>query len=307
MLAAQWALVDRGVFEIVSVRDDELRLRDIGRGETITVTNTHRSDATRPGLHVIGRPLPVGDTYRAFSGFMAVSHHLVNPLIDAIAAGDTDELMSQLAAMFRPPTLRNTSGEELAFHTISWTVDDPEALDEALTAAGCKSSGDREWSLTADTSGMRDAIVSTLRFDETDGVLVAETNSDERAAQVTALVADAVPSARLLDDRRREFDEVAEDYYDGLDDDDDHDEPGRIDPDDPEIRRFLDEAIRAKEIEWLVEEIPALGGRTPRDAVTDPVGREEVRRLLASFPEPPPGEVVGFRASRLRADLGLDD
>jgi hypothetical protein len=37
------------------------------------------------------------------------------------------------------------------------------------------------------------------------------------------------------------------------------------------------------------------------------VGREDVRRLLATFPEPPPGDVGGFRASRLRAHLGLDD
>jgi hypothetical protein len=65
--------------------------------------------------------------------------------------------------------------------------------------------------------------------------------------------------------------------------------------------------IRAKEIAWLDEQIPALSGRTPQEAVSDPVGREDVRRLLATFPETPPGDVGGFRASRLRAHLGLDD
>ena len=114
-----------------------------------------------------------------------------------------------------------------------------------------------------------------------------------------ALVADQVSSVHLLDDERREFDEL--DLPEG-----DH-EPGGFDPDTPEVRALLDEMIRAKEIAWLDEQIPALSGRTPREAVSDPVGREDVRRLLAAFPEPPPDDVGGFRASRLRAHLGLDD
>ncbi len=160
-----------------------------------------------------------------------------------------------------------------------------------------------EWMLTEDTPGMRDAIVTTLRFDEDAGLLVAETNSVERATQVTDLVATAIPAARLLDDERREFDEFR-DTHDDLDDDDHR---GGLDPDDPEVRRVLDELVRVKEIEWLDENIPALGGRTPREAVADPVGLEEVRQLLATIPELPPGAVGGFSASRLRAHLGLDD
>ena len=302
ILAAQWMLVDRGVFEVVEVYDDGLQLRDIGRGGTITVTNTHASDATRPGMHLLGRPLPVGDTHRAFSGFVSVPLQLVNPLIDAIATGDTDELISVMAAVFRPPTLRNTAGEELAFHAIAWTVDDPDELPEALVAAGFTPDGDdgHAWTLTEDTPGMSDAIVTTLRFDAETRVLLAETNSDERAARVIELISTAVSSAQLLDDQRRELDEVRDAYDDDVDNED------RLDPNDPAVRRALDEFVRAKEIEWLDQQIPALGGRTPREAVADPVGRDDVRTLLASFPELPPDEVGGFRASRLRAHLGLD-
>ena len=117
LLAEQWTLVDRGIFEILEARGDVLRLRDVGSGETIAVTNTHPSDATRPGMMMIGRPLPVGDTYRAMGGFMSTPLQLVNPFIDAIASGDVDELTALLAQMLRPPQLRNTSGEELVFHT----------------------------------------------------------------------------------------------------------------------------------------------------------------------------------------------
>lgn len=304
ILAAQWMLVDRGVFEIVEAHDDVLTLRDIGRGETITVTNTHASDSTRRGMHLIGRPLPVGDTHRAFSGFLTVPHQLVNPLIDAIGEGDTAEMISLLSSMFRPPTLRNTSGEELVFHKITWSVDDPDDLPSALHSAGFTAGDDGDWALTEDTPGMRAAIITSLHFDEEAGLLVAETNSDERAAQVTDLVAAAVPAARLVDDERSELDEVRDAYGDL--DDLDGDARDGPDPDDPEVRLALDEFVRAKEIEWLDQKIPALGGRSPREAVADPVGREEVRQLLASLPELPPGEVGGFRASRLRTHLDLD-
>ena len=297
MLAQTWTLTDRGVFEIIGEHDDELRLRDVGRGETITVTNTYGSDSTRPGMFLVGRPVPVGDTHRAFGGFFPVAPQVVNPLIDALAGDDLDDVMALLASVWRPPIVRNTSGEELAFHAITWTVDDPEHLPDELASAGFEAEGDDRWTLTRDTPGMNRAIIATLRFDADAGTLASETNSDERAAHVKELVAATVPSVRLIDDERREFDE-------GLDD---GGQSGELDQNDPEVRSMLDQVIRAKEIEWLDQQIPALAGRTPREAVGDPVGREDVRRLLASFPEPAPDDVTSFRASRLRAHLGLDD
>lgn len=56
---------------------------------------------------------------------------------------------------------------------------------------------------------------------------------------------------------------------------------------------------------WLDEQIPALGGRTPRDAVRDPVGREEVEQLLASIPPPTADNPVVMDAGRIRRALGL--
>ena len=58
------------------------------------------------------------------------------------------------------------------------------------------------------------------------------------------------------------------------------------------------------ETEWLDSTIPALGGRTPREAAADPIAREDLIRLLASFPEMDDGG-VGMSPARLRAALGL--
>ncbi len=300
LLAEQWMLVDRSVFEILEARDEVLRLRDVGSGETITVTNTHPSDATRPGMMMIGRPLPVGDTHRAMGGFLSAPPQLVNPFLDAIAADDVDELIALLAQMLRPPQLRNTSGEELVFHTTRWQIAETDDLHARLAAAGFVGDDDGEWNLTEDTSSMRDAILATLHLDADDDVLRAETNSDERASMVRTVVDDALPTAKFLGDQRREFDELRAEMSDD-------DESGLLDPNDPEVRQMMEEMMRTKEIEWLDQEVPALDGRTPRASVTDPIGREKVARLLASFPEPQPGGFVGFSPSRLRAHLGLDD
>ena len=38
---------------------------------------------------------------------------------------------------------------------------------------------------------------------------------------------------------------------------------------------------------WLDDHSPALGGRTPREAALDPIGRHELERLLDSFGDGP--------------------
>ncbi len=125
LLAAQWAMVDRGVFEILDVHPSGLELRDVARGERISVVNTHPSDRTRPGMLLVGRPLPVGDTYRAFSGFMHVPHGHTDTMLAAIDSGDSDAVADALAAILAPPQLANTDGHDLIAHTITWRVPDP--------------------------------------------------------------------------------------------------------------------------------------------------------------------------------------
>ena len=301
LLAAQWALVDRGVFEVVEQRRDQLRLRDIGRGEIVDVVNATLSARSGPGTTLLGRPLPVGEVHRSFGGFVAVPRSLVNPMIDAVAATDPEELIAMIASMFRPPQLRNTSSQTLSFHTLRWRIDKASAVPEALRNAGFVSADGISWSLTCDTPGMRAAIIATLRIDPDNGELVAEVNSDERATLVRERIAAALPTAPLVADEHRTLADLDEELADAPP------RPSGVEESDPEFRRLMEEIIADKEVEWLDEQIPALGGRTPREAVGDPIGREEVRQLLDSWPAPPPGVVgMGFRASRIRALLGLE-
>ena len=298
LLAAQWALVDRGVFEVE--RDDgsgRLELRDIGRGERITVVNVERAESSVRGRVMIGRPLPVGDTYRAFSGFMEVPRAVVKDLQAAIDDRDEYAIAELLGQTRRPPRMSNTDGEDLVFHTLRWRITDPAAVDGELLAAGLSADDDeQEWRLARDSKNMVNTTIASLRLEG--DVLIADVNSDERAEEVRALVARVLPDSELLEDDAREFGEALEDF-------DPDAAPQTLDQNDPAVRAVLEQFILEQEQRWLDESIPALEGRTPREAAADPIGREQLIQLLDSFPGPTPDNPGTFDPERLRRALGL--
>ncbi|WP_395159757.1 SEC-C domain-containing protein [Ilumatobacter sp.] len=110
-LATQWAAIDRGVFEIVKLAGQRVELRNIVTDVHITVGEMESGSGIEAGDLMIGRPLPVGDGWRAFGGFMPCDPSIVENVVAAIAARDAlgiagligdqlapthDDLMSQL-------------------------------------------------------------------------------------------------------------------------------------------------------------------------------------------------------------------
>jgi hypothetical protein len=296
LLAAQWQTIDRAVFEVLEVRRSGLELRDIASGERISVVNTHSSNQTRPGMLLVGRPLPVGDTYRAFSGFMHVPHLHVDAVLAAIDAGDSDAVAGALAAILAPPRLTNTDGHDLVAHTITWRLPDPSVVGDALVGAGLGADDSDRWTLVRDTTNQDNTVIASAALDRDE--LTVEVNSAERATELQALIATALPDAELVDVDARPFD-VPVDGTAGPP------PSGGPEIDDPAFRAVLADYIASMERRWLDESIPALGGRTPRQAAEDPIGREELTRLLASFPVPLEGAVGAMHPDRLRAALGL--
>ena len=130
------------------------------------------------------------------------------------------------------------------------------------------------WTLVRRSRSQDDTTIATVRLDG--DRLTGDVNSTERAEELQQLVAPALPDAELLDIDARPFRLPAGARSDELD------EP--VEPVDPALRAALAEHMATMEERWLDESIPALGGRTPREAAADPVGREELIRLLASFP-----------------------
>jgi hypothetical protein len=296
LLAAQWALVDRGVFEIARADPGRLELYDIGHGEHISVVMTNPTDRVRKGTVLFGRPLPVGDSYRAFGGFIEVSRSWVDDCLQALEEADPAEIAALAGRTMRPPQMKNTDGENLAFHTIRWRCREPDHVDGLLRRAGLNGDRDTGWSLVRDSANQPSTVVAHLLL--TDGELIADVNSDPRANEIRALVATAVPDAELIDDNVRSFDQAMAEY-------DPDDGRGPMDVNDPAVQNAFRQFIAEHERRWLDESIPALGGRTPRDAALDPVGREELNHLLDSFPIPERSDIAMMDPERLRHALGL--
>jgi hypothetical protein len=57
-----------------------------------------------------------------------------------------------------------------------------------------------------------------------------------------------------------------------------------LDPADPDVATALEQFVLEYERMWLDEPIPALAGITPRQAATDPTRRDDLIKLLDSFP-----------------------
>lgn len=314
MLAGQWGMLAPSVYEVIDVSRSRhagdfgrLILRDIASGDRLRIESVQLGERIQPGVVLFGRPLPVDDSYRAFSGFFPVSRARVNDLIDAIAGNDIFAVAEVLAAEFRPPVLQNSDGEDMELHRIEWELDvSREQLAAALAGQGVSVDDDADWNLLGDAGQGPNTVIATFRVrtDPRSGTvsLTAEANSVGRAERTIALVAAAVAGAEPSSHEVTPIDEALDAYRESGAND------GEREPLPPEAQAAIAEMMARYEQRWVDEHIPALGGRTPRQAVQDPIGREEVLQLLASFPEPDDAGPDGFTSmspDRIRALLGL--
>jgi hypothetical protein len=303
LLAEQWLLVDRSMFEVEKVnRGESVTVRDLRSGETYEVRERTASRQLKPGQLICTRVAPAGDSMQFFGGVEPVALHERDALIDLLdAEPDPVELVSMLSRRFAPATLTNTEGEPLAMCEATVRVGDPDKIEALLDETYDRV--DREepprWHEHVNTRGMPHIRATLVCDGDTLGV---EANSEERMDRVLATLIRLDPMMRVLDDVRRpirdarEAAELAAQLPDAED---------ALDPDDPEVAEMLDAFVREYEAKWLDQPIPALDGHTPRQAADDPTRRGDLIKLLDSFP---PGEDIPGRMSpeRLRSALGLE-
>ena len=293
LLAQQWQLVDRSVFEVESKGPDVVVVRDLATGELKEVVNVFDSPITRPGSILVGRPLPVGDVYRAFSGFMGLRPDLVQHALAALDDKDPDALLGLLGSLQRPPIIKNTDGHDMEPTEIIWSLPDGVDVTDALFRAGLDDDGG-SWTLARDTTSRSNALIASLQVG--DDTIIASVNSAERAEELIELFGEHVPDAHHVSTKVISPDE--------FDENDPPELPNQAEMlANPEMRAALETYMANYESEWLDSSIPALGGRTPREAAADPIAREELKRLLATMPELEGG--VGMSAERLLVALGL--
>jgi hypothetical protein len=303
LLAEQWLLVDRSVFEVEGVdRGAGVTVRDVRTGDTHEVRERTASRQLTPGQLFCARVVPAGDSMQIFGGLEPVALHERDSLIDLLdTEPDPATLVSRLSRRFAPPALANTEGDPLAICEASVHIGDPAGIEAALDDTYDRVDGDEppRWFEHVVTQGMQRIRAALVLDGETVRV---EANSDKRMDRVLATLARLDPAMKVLDDARRplrdarEAAELANQMPITGED--------SLDPDDPQVAAFLDEFIRGYEAKWLDEPIPALDGHTPRQAADDPTRRADLIKLLDTFPVVEPGS-TGMCADRLRAALGL--
>lgn len=223
----------------------------------------------------------------------------------------------------RLPRLRNTDGDPILFHRISFAIGSADEAFHALEhLAPGQTDEERFDSVEFDGEGRVRAasfawtvagnavhrswdntVLGHLEID--DASLVATVNSAERAERITELVLTACPGARHLGTKVETVEDaqLAEADHEmnaGPDDD-----PAATDP---AVRAHLAQMTARHYQDWVRASLPALGGRTPLEAIGDPEGREKVEALVRQIErhgkaQDPPMDPSVTR--RLRADLGL--
>lgn len=287
LLGEQWLLVERSLFEIETVRPGHgIGVRDVRTGDRHDVRERTASRQVRPGDLFCGRVVPADDTIQLFGGIEPVALGQRDEVI-ALLDDEPDPLtlVGYLSQRFAPPRLANTEGDPLVLCQTRLAVADPDQVAAELdTAYGPAEvdGADRVWIEHVTTHGL-ERVRATVRL--AGGVLTVETNSEARHQRVLDTVRRVAPDATVLDDERAPVDDLREAMRRAPV------PPGGNQPadllagDDSEIAAILDTVIRAHEQAWVDEEIPALGGLTPRQAAADPT--REKTSPASSTPSPP--------------------
>lgn len=297
-LVEQWLLVDRSVYEVEQVqRGRSVSVRDVRTGDMYEVSERIGSGHLRPGDLVCAHVLPAGDTFQFFGGMDPVALHQRGPLIELLdSEPDPVDLVEFLTRRFAPPTMVNTEGDALSMCEATLQVSDPARMEAMLDEVFDRVDDEPRWFEHVRTGGMQ-RIRAVLAFEG--DTLTVQTNSERRMDRMLGELTRIDPGMTVLDDARqpiRDANEAAE-LANQLP------RAETMDPADPEVAAVLGRLIREYETNWLDEPIPALDGHTPREAADDPTRRDDLIRLLNTFPAVDGG--TGMDADRLRAALGL--
>lgn len=202
-------------------------------------------------------------------------------------------------ALMRPPELRNTDGDPMSFHTIHFEIESPElAFNRLKSLSVVESEEDLRTEAELDDAGrirrvtihwsrkghkktkaLENTVLGRLEIDGRR--LKVEVNSARRAKiirkevdirlgkhgrYITTEIQSPASMPEAMGDRADE----------NPDRDGEQDELMQI----PEVREQMEKVLSGHWKGWVDEEIPALGDKTPRQAVKTCDGRESVEALL---------------------------
>jgi len=226
----------------------------------------------------------------------------------------------------RPPAVANTDGDPLEFHTLRFDLPDPTAAVAQLRglaagvtdedfesgierdAAGRVVCADIAWLRAGSGAAIGNTVLGHIKIEA--GRLSAEVNSAKRATALRALLEGRLPGARVLPSVVQSSHALVEEAQARavagapLPPDSEQERLMAM----PEVQAALRETLRRHYRSWPDEQLPALGGRSPREAVRDADGLEAVQALLRQFERDMARQDPVLNAGiidELRATLGI--
>ncbi|MGH9039568.1 MAG: SEC-C metal-binding domain-containing protein [Acidimicrobiia bacterium] len=304
LLATSWTMCDRTVYEIEEVSPGTgLSVVDLRTGDRLDVRERTFSRQARTGTLVCARAVPDGETHQFVGAVFPVAPGRENELLELCDYGDPEELCRWVRALRLPPTLVTRENEPVVACQAVLTVDDPavagKVLDQWYDVEGAG------WVEMFEVAPGEDILRAMFELDG--DRLTVTTHSEARLDRVLGVLRDELRGAVVVSENRRPL------------------RTGEMPEAPPVLSRRggapdgalldqLDQSAVVVQIQdemerrWLDEPVPALGGLTPREAAADPTRREQLERLLDSYPDidpTPASPGFGLRPQRLRTLLGL--
>jgi len=204
-----------------------------------------------------------------------------------------------------PPKLTNTDGEDLIWHTASFSVVDPEAARQSLRRRPDvdydDQAGELVWLRELGKGAMVPGDTVTLgRIEFIGDELILSVNSAERLEKARSWL-EMLPGVEFRSVTTRRFDEPLEDRP--MDEQIAMPEPIE---DAGEAAAALQEIIDKHSMEWLDTPVPALGGKTPRQACRTAEGRRNVITMIRTWPDPAGDLFVQVPRQAMLKALGLE-
>jgi hypothetical protein len=294
-----WELARLELWEVVATDEEAtLSVRDTRTGETLDVADRSMARSFQPGEMVLARFLPGWGRTWASGVALRIDLRHRDSLLELLDQDpDADLIADWYGSLLAPPSFANRESEPMVLcearlrPTAGWD-ELAEVLDKSHEAAEDTPDVWREFFAVHPDERI---IRATLRRDGDE--LVVTANSEARLDRVLARLTDVADIiAQTARSVRNPADLEAalklhppEEPFESID---------------PEI---VEQVLDMMERRWISEEVPALGGITPRQAAVDPTRREDLIALLRSFDRMPTSGGITMRPDILRRHLGLEE
>jgi hypothetical protein len=146
LLAESWLLVDRTLYEVLSVQPGTgLAVRDLRTNDVVEIRERTFSRTVTVGAVFCGRAVPDGESHQLVGGLFDVAPGTEADLLDLLDERDPEQIVAWVAAGERPPQLVTREGEPLVLSDVSERVRPPDSPELANAMHEIRDRFERQW------------------------------------------------------------------------------------------------------------------------------------------------------------------